>query len=581
MPPRADRMHLLIEHKRSTATGMFGSSLSQFLLGLEGRKQWSGANELRFETTEANLRLFRAFWPDAETKDQRALANSIEDGLGSIVMGSDGENYLRTQKRAPLPKIEPNFRVAPYPFQLRAYEQFREAPVFAMFGEQGTGKSKTIIDIICYRWKAQLLTGVVIFAPKGVHTQWVEELFPEHMWKDVPYWAEAWNGRRWTSREKWKPARELQILTANHDMVKSARSRSMLWPFVQLHADTGSGRTLAVGVDESQAIKNASARRSDEIRKFGLQAQQRFIMTGTPIAKDLTDEWSQFKFLDERIIGQKYKTAFQAQYCIIGGFDGRTVTGHRNIEGFNRLVAPYIFRVTKADELDLPPKVYANEVFELTDEQKRHMKNLKESFLTQLDNGEITSVLNAASMLVRVQQITCGYIVDDTGAFTMLEVNPRLDALEHVAEHREGKKIIWCRFNRDVELLKARYGKRAVTYYGPTSHNDRELAKRSFLDPDSDIEFFIGSPAAAGTGLNLQGACRTAIYYSNSFNAIDRWQSEDRIHRIGTTGTVTYFDLIARGSFDRKILANLRAKKSLSDLVLDDVRRIWNELGTE
>lgn len=574
-------MLLTIDHKRSTATGAFGPSLSQFLLGLEGRKQWAGANQLRFETTEANLRLFRSFWPDAETKDSREVANSIERGFLDAFTLPDGENYLRNPDRPLLPKIKPNFRVEPYKFQHRVYDRFREAPVFALFGEQGTGKSKTLIDIICYRWKARLLTGVVIFAPKGVHSQWVEELFPEHMWSDVPYWAEAWNGKRWATRQKWKPEEALQILTINHDSVKSARSRSMLWPFIQLHADTRERRALAIGVDESQAIKNATARRSDEIRKFGLQAQQRFIMTGTPIAKDLTDEWSQFKFLDENIIGQKYKTAFQAQYCLMGGHDGRTVIGHRNIEGFNRLVAPYIFRVTKADELDLPPKVYANEVFELSDEQKHHMKNLKESFLTQLDNGEITSVLNAASMLVRVQQLTCGYIVDDLGAFTMLDENPRLDALERVVEHREGKKIIWCRFNRDVELLKMRFGRKAVTYYGPTSHKDRDEAKRLFLNADSDIEFFIASPAAAGTGLNLQGGCRTAIYYSNSFNAIDRWQSEDRIHRIGTTGTVTYFDLIARGSFDRKILANLKAKKSLSDLVLNDVRRIWDELSTE
>jgi hypothetical protein len=41
---------------------------------------------------------------------------------------------------------------------------------------------------------------------------------------------------------------------------------------------------------------------------------------------------------------------------------------------------------------------------------------------------------------------------------------------------------------------------------------------------------------------------------------------------MGTIGTVTYFDLIAAKSVDRGILLNLRNKKSISDLTLDEMR---------
>ena len=42
--------------------------------------------------------------------------------------------------------------------------------------------------------------------------------------------------------------------------------------------------------------------------------------------------------LDPEIIGHKYATSFKAQYCIMGGQDGRQIVSHRNIDQFNALV---------------------------------------------------------------------------------------------------------------------------------------------------------------------------------------------------------------------------------------------------
>lgn len=555
----------------TTASGLLGANgIGRLLLGMEGRKRWEGADSLRFETTEHNLRLFREVFPGSEERDSREIASALGAIAADAVLGEGGTDIAGKGDHTPTAMQEPRFRVQPYPFQLRTFERFRDAPAFALFGEAGTGKTKTLIDIMCHRWRNRTLTGVLIFTRKGVHHQWVEEQLPEHMWENVFWEAEAWNGKRWAMAPSNGDA--LQIWTTNVDSVKSDRARALLEPFIKAH-----GRGLMVAVDESQDIKNASAIRSKKIKAIGDRVRQRVIMSGTPIAKDLTDEWAQFRFLDDRILGHRYKTTFMAQYCILGGWSGHSVVGHRNVEHFNSLVNPYIFRVTKADELDLPPKVYDHVVFDLSDEQKRHMRELKDSFITRLSTGEISSVTHAATMLTRVQQLTCGHLVTDAGESITLESNPRFDALLNLIDQREGKTIIWCRFNRDIELLSERFGAQCVTYYGATSPNARERAKETFLDPQSGVRFFVANPAAAGVGLNLQGECRTAIYYSNSFNAIERWQSEDRIHRIGTTGTVTYFDLIARGSFDRKILANLRAKKNLSDWVLDDIRRLVDE----
>ena len=136
---------------------------------------------------------------------------------------------------------------------------------------------------------------------------------------------------------------------------------------------------------------------------------------------------------------------------------------------------------------------------------------------------------------------------------------------------------MWARFIRDIESIKAVLKDDCVTYYGATSDKDRALAIEQFLsEEEGSPRYFISNPAAGGMGLNLQGQCRRAIYYSNSDNSIERWQSEDRIHRIGVQGGVVYTDLIAVGSTDAKMLNSLRHKKAISDMALGDIRA-WME----
>jgi hypothetical protein len=554
---------LTINAKSSDAKGKFGAKAGTLAALMEGRKSWVALSHFRFETTEANIRAFKDHFPDCVVADERDLAEQFD-----IAASPDVPEAVMLDGNYP-------FILPPRDFQLENFHKFKDLPQFAIFSEQGTGKTKVMYDIISYRFMRKTVDAVIILSsPKGVHAQWIEEQLPKHLWPCVPFMASFWNGKIVPFWVGMKTPGSLQIFSANIDAVIHERSCEPLEMLMQLH-----GPRLMVVVDESDSIKNATSRRNKELRRLcdKYRVQQRAIMTGTPIAKDLTDEWAQFLFLNPAIIGHKYKTAFQAQYCRMGGFENRSVVGHRNVQAFKDLTAPYIFRATKS-QLNLPEKVYDEIVFDLTPEQKKHTKTLKEAFLAQLDGGEIVSVANAAAMMVRLQQLSCGYLVDEDGTYHDLEVNPRMDAIKRLRASVGGKIIIWARFNRDIEHVTEAMGRSAVSYYGGTSTDDRVKAKERFMN-DPDCTELVANPQAAGKGVDgLQHVCTVAAYYSNSYNAIDRWQSEDRIHRIGQSGTATYFDLVARGSVDRAILANLRQKKGLSQMVLDDVKRIVEAL---
>ena len=65
------------------------------------------------------------------------------------------------------------------------------------------------------------------------------------------------------------------------------------------------------------------------------------------------------------------------------------------------------------------------------------------------------------------------------------------------------------------------------------------------------------------------------IYYSNSYDLEIRLQSEDRAHRIGQKGTVTYIDLMAPKTIDEKIISALRDKIDIAGKVLGENAKQW------
>jgi hypothetical protein len=548
---KRETMKLHIENERAILHTRPSPRLMAVLPSLEGRRQWLKEGGLRIEPTGHNIERLREAFPDLVVSE----APGASPGAEEFDRPSPTHYVQRTQ---------------PYDHQIRALDKVRTQPAFALFMEQGTGKTKVAIDRAGELWAAGKITGVLVVAKKGVHRQWIESQIPEHF-------GGEWSGMYWQNG-KWvdaEPGEGLVWRAINFDGAKTDKGFEACEQFVKAHY----GKIMIIA-DETQEIKNAKSARHvaiEQIKRLS-GSPYRLALTGTPIAKDLTDEWAQMRWLDERILGIKYVTAFRNEYCIMGGYEGREVIAHKNVDRFKAKVDPFTFRATK-DELGILPKAYRVWRFDLSAEQKRIIRGLRQELISQIDSGEIVSAATAAVAVVKIQQVSNGFVIDEDGDTRMLHPNPRLDALMEILEAYDGKTIIWARFRQDIANVAQELRDRGigvVEYHGGTADKARADNVQKFLhDPDTRI--FLSNPQAGGTGLNLQGECRHAIYYSNSFNAIDRWQSEDRIHRIGTKGQVVYTDLVAKGSIDAGILGNLRRKKGISEMALGDIRSMLDD----
>jgi hypothetical protein len=525
------------------------------LPGIEGRRTWLKGGGLRVENTTHNLEHLKANLSDLEVQ-------------GEVPAALEDASLFDTGRH----KQPFTFKREPDPHQLVAFNRARGRKAFAFFCEQGTGKTKNAIDHACDLFLAGEIDAVLVATKKGVHRQWIDaELPKDHV---APYIGSWWESKS-LKEEMLVAGEQLRWFSINYDALRGEKAVAVVRQYCAAHK----GRLLIIG-DESQEIKTHTTARHKQMKELKPLSSHRIILTGTPIAKDLTDEWAQLAWLDESIIGVKYLTSFRNKYCIMGGYEGRSVIGQRNMEEFRSRVDPYVYRITK-QEIGYIPKRYSEWIYDLTTEQRRLLRQIKDDLKAELEGGESISVANATSAFTKVQQIINGFIIDDDRKPVMImpvEKNPRVQAAMEWLESRTGKVVIWARFRADMQLLAMALEAAKVPfaqYHGGIDDKERKAGFDRFTDPDDPCRVFLANPQSAGTGLDgLQRVCTQALYYSNSFNAIDRWQSEDRIDRRGMIGGSQYTDLIAERGIDRYILRNLQKKKGLSANSLGDLERI-------
>ncbi len=334
-------------------------------------------------------------------------------------------------------------------------------------------------------------------------------------------------------------------------------------------------------VDESTTIKNPKAKRTKNILKLSKGAKYRRVLTGSPVTKNPLDLYSQCEFLDPYLLDFHSYYAFRNRYAEMrtAHFSGRSVqivSKFRHLDELSESLKPFSYRVLKEDCLDLPDKIYMKRIITLTKKQEEVYEQMKREALAFL-NGKKTTTVNALTQLMRLQQITCGHFVADDGTTQEIDSN-RLDELMDVLEEVEGKALIWCHWQKDVQIIKEailkEYGPGSVVdYYGLTPQDQRQKNKDAFQN-DSKVRFFVGTPQTGGYGLTLTAA-NTVIYYSNGYDLEKRIQSEDRAHRIGQKKSVTYVDILAEDTVDEKIVKALRKKINIASKVMGEELRDW------
>lgn len=481
------------------------------------------------------------------------------------------------------------FKHDPYPHQLATLGKMWNKEEYALWWQMGSGKTKAIIDNIAILYEQGLIEGAIIIAPKGVYRNWSDNEIPTHMPDRIDVDTVVWTPSKTRKQQMammklYQPDDRLKIFVINVEAFSSARGAKAAMDFAM-------SRTCLGCVDESSTIKTPTAKRTKAVIKLRDRLRYRRVLSGSPVTKSPLDLYGQCAFLGEHCLGFSSYYAFRNRYAVLRrqNFGGRTVdlvVGHQNVDELSEKLKSFSSRILKEDVLkDLPEKIYHMREVEMTPEQSRAYKQMKEDAFALINEGEsMVSATIALTQLQKLHQVCMGFIRDDDGVDHALPHN-RVKALMETLEEVDGKVIIWAnhRFSiHEIEeaLIKA-YGKESVcTYYGDTPDEERSENITRFQDPEDPLRFFISNRTGA-YGITLTQA-ETVIYYSNVFDLEVRLQSEDRAHRPDRTRedheklkSINYIDLFIDHTVDVKIIKALRNKINIAGEVLGEDLVDW------
>tara|TARA_R110002167_G_scaffold154829_1_gene349119 strand:- start:3859 stop:5433 length:1575 start_codon:yes stop_codon:yes gene_type:complete len=488
-----------------------------------------------------------------------------------------------------MPREEFKFVTEPLSHQESYFGRIREREFFSNNWEQGLGKSKCCIDEAAWLYSKGKIDGLLVLAPNGVHANWIDDELPKHLHESVAHTTHTYYSQKAKTQKAKKSLQAcidspgLAVLVMSYDALMTDGGKVAAKTFL-------TKRHTYYVADESTRIKNPTAQRTKRALASSKYAPYRRILSGTPVANGPFDVYSQMKFIDPDFWKShgvfnsfgEFKNCFGIFKESTNPATGRLFkqcVAYRNLPLLRTLMKEDMERLLKKDVLDLPEKMYQRRYYEMTPAQKKLYDDLETTAIAIHGDDMIDGTLPIVR-LIRQYQVLCGYLPteDDSGDDLKMigEKNPRLDCLFDALPDYDGKKIIWCKWSKDVDLIMERARRlkiNSVRYDGQVPTFDRRQNLHDFRN-NSDIELFVTKQSVAGEGLTIVEAT-TSFYYSNDWPLGARLQSEDRNHRIGQFNPVTYVDIVARGTKDMDIVEALQKKIEIASIILGDETKSW------
>ena len=409
-----------------------------------------------------------------------------------------------------------------YRHQEIALEHCRKNQGFALFMDQGCGKTLPAIIRILELIKSKQIKDALVIAPKAVLGSWYRDF------------------------EKFETY-EQEILTKKVTLI----NYDMAWRKPELVKHWG-----CIILDESHYIKNRTSKRSQFILKLALKSDYRYILTGTPISNGkLEDIWSQYAFLQPVL--QRGKVAskilgtyseFLEKYCILNQF--YAPSSYRNVNELQNIIAEHSYRVIKSQCLDLPKKL-PDQIYEVELKEKALYKELHK--YSTIEKYEILAE-NPLSRMIRLRQVCSGFI--NTEKEQIILKCEKIKALKEFLEGYEKKLVIFTQFTYSIVQIEALLQEMKIRYVTLDGRQKDKFVWREFQS-DESIQVIICQYESACAGIDLFSA-DTIIYYEPTIRSTTLEQSRDRIHRTGQKNPCSYIHFITKGTLEEEIYKTLK-----------------------
>lgn len=486
--------------------------------------------------------------------------------LRALRLSQDIEPWLESRRRAEerirlrreyeqkvqcgtFPSHETLVPLFPYQREGMLHLAFTERALLA--DEMGLGKTIQAIAACALLFRLGKAQRVLIVTPASLKTEWEEQI---QKFTKLPY--QLVFGPRRQRLGVYDTAPFFTLVNYEQMVADALDVNTRLRPDI-------------VVLDEAQRIKNWSTKTAQAIKR--LQSRYAFVLTGTPIENRIDELFSIVGFLDPSIFGPLFR--FNRDFYQLD--DRGRPEEYRNLQKLHARVRPLMLRRRKADvETELPSRTDSNHFVSLSESQQaayeehaqqvsRLVHTAKRRPLTKQEQDKLMRELAMMRMICDTN-----YILDanDRACPKLAELKT---VLEECCADSDVKVLIFSEWVRMLELVREVCDGLKLGYAWHTGSvpQRRRRAEIQLFKSDPICRVFLTTDSG-GVGLNLQNAS-VVINCDLPWNPAKLEQRIARAWRKHQTRNVTVINLVSRDTIEHRMLGTLRAKRGLSEGVLD------------
>ena len=421
--------------------------------------------------------------------------------------------------------------------------------------EMGVGKSFATLWAADYLMSLDEVRKALVLAPLSIlETVWQQDIFDVLMHRSC---IVAHGTREYRLNAL---SMDVDFYIANHDMIAHKEVATL----VRKRKDID-----LIILDEASFFRNS---RNVSYKFFAWATENKkriWLLTGTPCPNAPTDAWALARLVcPERV--PRFFGAFQRKTMYqVSQYKWRATKGSEQIV-FDALQPAW--RIKKKDCMSLPPLTVTNHQTQLTAEQNKHFRRMRDFMILQHKTTTITAV-NAADALIKLRQICCGSVKNGDDSYEALDHSTRLKELIDVVNQASAKVIVIVPFKGIIRLLETELASHfsLAVLNGDVPVKERVRIIRAFKS-EPDPHLLLCHPKVMAHGLNLTEA-DTTIFYAPIYSHDDYAQVIERFNRAGQTRKMTVVRIAAH-SFEWDIY-NLLDNRALNQ---DNILKLYEKV---
>ena len=421
------------------------------------------------------------------------------------------------------------------------------------FNEQGTGKTASAIWAADYLMKQGKIKRALVICPLSImDSAWRADLFTFAMHRTV----DVAHGAKAKRRKIIEGGADFVII--NYDGVKIVQD---------VIADGGFDCII---IDEATHYKNVQTDRWKTLNKLVKSDTWLWLMTGTPAAQSPLDAYGLAKLVNAKAVPKLFGSFRDQVMHKLTQFKWVPKETATDIV-FNAL-QPAI-RYTKDECLDLPPMVYVKREVELTSQQKKYYKQLQDKMVIHAAGEEI-SAPNAAVVMNKLLQISCGAVYTDGGDSLEFDIKHRYKVLREVIDESSKKVLVFVPFKHVIDVLTDKLRGEGISteiIRGDVPASKRTEIFKRFQETD-DPKVLVIQPQSAAHGVTLTAA-NTVVWWGPTSSLETYAQANARVHRAGQDHKCTVVQLQGSG-VEKRVYALLDNRINVHTKMID----LYNEM---